>query len=372
MTRRLLALIWLGIGGLLFAQPAWALDCEAPTLYYNGDNKKLYAESDLFADTKLLRWGTEVCPIDTHKRWRTTWTKVRLENGDTGWLDQDDLLTVDAFGDVAVARHGTLRRQLQALLSEITQLEVRLTELDREVPDPTLQDVLEPWLPDEPVAESDVGETDAVSEAEATATPTTAPTATATRTPRPTRTATATRTPRPTRMPTATPTPRPTRTPRPTATPTPTRMPTATSTPIPTATAIAPCEAQDVLQYRNTVVPLLDGISAAMGEIGALFSQVSDNTWLLLDEDWVLETTLVLLNVWGYADEIADVSAPLFVWDVHYYILEAADHYRLYATLTLSGLEPLDVEVMTEAAEYSLQGSEALNQSHANWLHLCG
>lgn len=157
MTRRLLILIWLGIGGLLFAQPAWALDCQAATLYYNGKIEKLHAESDLFADTEFLAWGTEVCPIRTHKRWMTTWTEVRLENGDAGWLNQEDLLTLDAFGDVAVARHGALRRQLQDLIAEIAQLEVRIKELDRELSDAALQDVLKPWL-DVPVAENDVDE----------------------------------------------------------------------------------------------------------------------------------------------------------------------------------------------------------------------
>ena len=159
MTRRLLTLIWLGLGGLLFGQPAWALACEAPTLYYNGKTEKLHAESDLFADTEFLAWGTEVCPIRTHKRWMTTWTEVRLKYGDTGWLNQDDLLTVDAFGDVALARHGALRRQLQDLITEIAQLEVRIKELDRELPDAALQDVLKLWLRDGPVAESDVNET---------------------------------------------------------------------------------------------------------------------------------------------------------------------------------------------------------------------
>jgi len=157
LTRRLLTLIWLGLGGLLFGQPAWALDCEAETLYYNGKTEKLHTESDLFADTEFLAWGTEVCPIRTHNRWMTTWTEVRLKYGDTGWLDQDDLLTVDAFGDVALARHVALRRQLQDLITEIAQLEVRIKELDREVWDATLQDVLTPWL-DVPVAENDVDE----------------------------------------------------------------------------------------------------------------------------------------------------------------------------------------------------------------------
>ena len=159
MTRRLLTLIWLGLGGLLFGQPAWALDCEVETLYYNGKTEKLHAESDLFADTEFLAWGTEVCPIRTHNRWMTTWAEVRLKYGDTGWLDQEDLLMVDAFGDVALARHAALRRQLQDLIVEIAQLEVRLKGLDREVVDATLQDVLKFWLPDEPVAESNDDET---------------------------------------------------------------------------------------------------------------------------------------------------------------------------------------------------------------------
>ncbi len=159
MIRRLLILIWLGLGGLLFGQPVWALECEAPTLYYNGENEQLYAEPDRGADTEFLAWGTEACPIGTHGRWLRVWTEVRLENGDTGWLDQDDLLTVDAFGDVTLARHGALRGQLQDLIIEIARIEVRLKELDREVLDATLQDVLKPWLQDGPVAESNVDET---------------------------------------------------------------------------------------------------------------------------------------------------------------------------------------------------------------------
>ena len=119
-----LLLVLLTTLSLFTANPAWALECQQETLYYdNWESEKLFAEADLFAAKTHLAWGTEACPIDTNKRWLTTWVQVLLEDGTTGWLDDDDLVTLSDFQDSVRIRHADGMSRLKALLAEIDRME---------------------------------------------------------------------------------------------------------------------------------------------------------------------------------------------------------------------------------------------------------
>ena len=119
-----LLLVLLTTLSLFTANPAWALECQQETLYYdNWESEKLFAEADLFAAKTHLAWGTEACPIDTNKRWLTTWVQLLLEDGTTGWLDDDDLVTLSDFQDSVRIRHADGMSRLKALLAEIDRME---------------------------------------------------------------------------------------------------------------------------------------------------------------------------------------------------------------------------------------------------------
>ena len=119
-----LLLVLLTTLSLFTANPAWALECQQETLYYdNWEAEELFAEADLFAAKTHLAWGTEACPVDTNKRWLTTWVQVLLEDGTTGWLDDDDLATLSDFQDSVRTRHADGMSRLNALLAEIDRME---------------------------------------------------------------------------------------------------------------------------------------------------------------------------------------------------------------------------------------------------------
>ena len=119
-----LLLVLLTTLSLFTANPAWALECQQETLYYdNWESEKLFAEADRSAATTHLAWGTEACPVDTHGRWFNTWVQVLLEDGTTGWLDDDDLVTLSDFQDSVRTRHADGMSRLNALLAEIDRME---------------------------------------------------------------------------------------------------------------------------------------------------------------------------------------------------------------------------------------------------------
>ncbi len=125
-----LLLVLLTTLSLFTANPAWALECQQETLYYdNWESEELFAEADRSAATTHLAWGTEACPVDTHGRWFNTWVQVLLEDGTTGWLDEDDLVTLSDFQDSVRIRHADGMSRLKALLAEIDRMEHVMQDL---------------------------------------------------------------------------------------------------------------------------------------------------------------------------------------------------------------------------------------------------
>ena len=167
-----LSLVSMVVLWLLAVSPVWALECKKETLFYdNWKDEKIHEKANLYADKAHLAWGTEVCPISIKKRWLTTWVQVRLEDGGTGWLDDDDLATISDFHDSARGRHTARISDLNALLAEMDSMEVVMQNLQIDIPEQDLLSVLRPWVKPT-LLPSDAGPAEAlVTDPEPTATP---------------------------------------------------------------------------------------------------------------------------------------------------------------------------------------------------------
>ena len=144
-------ILWLFMG-----RPAWALECHQEILFYDDrEAEKIHAEADRFADKRHLAWGAKTCPIDTNKRWLTTWVQVRLEDGTTGWLDENDLVTLAEFHDSVRNRYAASMSQLKTLLTEVDSLEVVIQDLGIDIQQPDLRATLLSWVEPAPLAEDE-------------------------------------------------------------------------------------------------------------------------------------------------------------------------------------------------------------------------
>ena len=151
-----LILVFPTILWLFTERPAWALECQQEILFYdNREAEEIYAEADRFADKTHLAWGTKACLIDTNKRWLTTWVQVRLEDGTTGWLDEDDLVTLVEFHESVRSRYAARMSQLNALLAEVDSLELVIQDLRIDIQQQDLRTTLLSWVEPAPLAEDE-------------------------------------------------------------------------------------------------------------------------------------------------------------------------------------------------------------------------
>lgn len=128
MNLKIVLLISLMASAVLFGLPQQsnALDCSGELWIYDDfESQELYDESDLFADTSFIKWGTPVCQIAKKARFLTTWIQVRIEDGRTGWLkenslysDEDYLARVESRIEENVKKIADLQKTLEQLKSE--------------------------------------------------------------------------------------------------------------------------------------------------------------------------------------------------------------------------------------------------------------
>ena len=332
----------------------WALECRRETLFYNNEkDEKIFAEADLFADDSPLGWGTEVCPVNTHKRWLTTWIQVRLEDGATGWLDNNDLVTLSDFQDSARSQHAARIEELNAMLAEIADVEGLMEDLQIAVPKPELRTLLRSWLGQAPPAEDTEPADSKVSAPEHTPTP--KPTLKPTATPRPTRT------PRPTATLRPTATPRPTRTPRPTAT----LRPTSTPTPVDL------CTSGDIAFYRNAMLEHLDTVTETSLALQTQFAKISENPALIFNDEWILETSIWLVTLRLLHEDVEDMTVPARMRTGHNHMLEATGSLDRATYELATGIDNVDSEALTRGINLITGASASFEAANAAWQQVC-
>ena len=325
------SLIWT-VFVLLHPQPAWALDCVEETQFYNNWNiERLYADSDLFSDSENLPYGTEVCPIAIHKRWMTTWIKVRLDNGHTGWVDEDDLATATEFRYSIRTRHADKAAELNALLETLDDMEIMMQDYGIAVPTPDLNRILLTWVRAEALP-SDAADTDAQ---DSTAGPT--------------------------------PTPRPTRTPRPTQTPTPTPSPDGKtmSNPVPMGTDV---------ELRNLTIAVISTSDITRAVQSAnMFNSTPPAGMIFLEIQIRISKTSAAdreLNVGPWDFELFDSQGIPFEdrcdWNVMPDTMQELETMDLYGNPTL--IRSLCFTVPDDYTHLLLQYDAAFDWEEERWL----
>ena len=323
----------------------WALECQKQTLFFNNEkDETIHAEADLFSDTSPLAWGTEVCPVNTHKRWLTTWVNVRLDDGATGWINNNDLITLSDFHESALRRHAAHMEALNIMLKEITNMESLMQSLQIAVPAPDLNTFLSLGLatPITKLAES---------EGSAQATPVPKPTVT----PRPTLTLQPTATPRPTRTPLPTATPRPTRTPRPTATPKP----------------VDPCASADITLYRTVMLEHLGTGAQASSALGDQFTKMSENPILIFNDEWIVETSVWLATLRILHEEVEGMTVPPRMRTGHHHMLEATNSLDRSTYELATGIDNVDGDALERGINLVLDAASSFEAANAAWQIAC-
>ena len=110
------------------------LECDNRVLVYDGwDDEVIYDEADLFADEQELTWGTEVCYVESRKRWLNTWIYVRTPEQTFGWLDEKTLLSDSEFKESARTRYIALIEDMQAFLDDLQKIETLMLAYDDQI-----------------------------------------------------------------------------------------------------------------------------------------------------------------------------------------------------------------------------------------------
>jgi hypothetical protein len=158
------------------------------------------------------------------------------------------------------------------------------------------------------------------------------------------------------------PTMRPTPTLKPTKTPIP---PTPTSEP-PTATPIPPTATPEVsveeIAYVLEILEIADDYANCSYEIATLMTEVSENTWLLFNDEWKPEVA-VCLAIWQICGErIRGLDAPPRLRGVHQDLIQAAEHIDRSTTLLAEGIDEIDANKLSKAEKEMLLATEYFNQ----------
>ena len=186
----------------------------------------------------------------------------------------------------------------------------------------------------------------------------------------PTATPVPTSTPAPTETPTAVPTTTLAPTVEPTATPRPTPEPTWTPRP-PTPTPTCPTEEE--LAYVVLLIVEFEEQKSNSSELSDLFSQLSNDGFLIVDADWIFSIKAQLAALDRLADAMIELSAPSSMSSVEKEVGEMAQLLKAavddYATaidnidpdLLLAGSEQLGhvpgaIERITQAIETLCEG----------------
>ena len=106
-----------------------------------------------------------------------------------------------------------------------------------------------------------------------------------------------------------------------------------------------------------------EGYSTALQWMGELFSEASEDTSLLFDEDWRERMVLALALLRASGQALRELTPPAAFAPAHGHLLVAADHYDAAVDLTVDGIDELDADKLTAAQAEMLLGTEAVQRA---------
>jgi hypothetical protein len=133
----------------------------------------------------------------------------------------------------------------------------------------------------------------------------------------------------------------------------------------------APCDADAVVRYMGDVQQSMDGLGAAMSEMGQLFTSAGTNPLLLIDPDWLDQMAVQMVVMQLHLDALAAMTAPPFLRTVHEPLMSSVATYEQFLAAAAQGVDELDDAELLRAMGLANEATAALDRSNAEWQRLC-
>ena len=102
---------------------SFPLECAGSVWFYDGyENEQLYEDPDVFAASTPLPWGALACQIDKRSLSLVTWVQVQVEDGRSGWVQEQDLFSEKEYLERIEARLKDIAAQIQELQISLDRL----------------------------------------------------------------------------------------------------------------------------------------------------------------------------------------------------------------------------------------------------------
>lgn len=113
--------------------------------------------------------------------------------------------------------------------------------------------------------------------------------------------------------------------------------------------------------YMSEVAEIGRQYGDAFTEFSGLTDKASQDSSLLLDDDWKGEVTVALATVTLLNNQIQALDPPGLFADAHEELLDAAKHYDKFVSLFAEGIDDLDTDKMSLARKELSLGNESIN-----------
>ncbi len=102
---------------------SFPLECAGSVWFYDDyENEQLYEEPDIFAASTPLPWGSLACQIATKTLSLVDWVQVLVEDGQSGWVQEQDLFSEEEYLERVEARLKDIAEQIKDLQITLDRL----------------------------------------------------------------------------------------------------------------------------------------------------------------------------------------------------------------------------------------------------------
>ena len=109
-----------------------------------------------------------------------------------------------------------------------------------------------------------------------------------------------------------------------------------------------------------------------MTDVGELFLYASEDVTLVRNEDWQASLVVAVVTVEAHLDVLEDLTAPVYLREMHNHLLAVAGLFRQFASAALQGVSNLDDAELVRAAGLLGDGQRAWLRADAAWQQRCG
>ena len=142
---------------------------------------------------------------------------------------------------------------------------------------------------------------------------------------------------------------------------------------VPTATpALAvQCPTPAEAVYFASLADIAGNLAEGLQSISSLSTEAANNPVLTLDEEWQLETAIVLFLLQSATDEISALDPPDSVQSIHGDLLQMASELREFVTLYTAGIDNFDADLILLATQRMAEINRLVNVASAKAKAFC-